>query len=201
MPSSARPADCRRVEALDLRAGRKVLDGRRQRHGQSGRCAAGATSFRRTMPSCWSAVAPGRRPKTDHRIQGGRCRGVCRSPTAVRRGHLDLQRDVHAHKDGPPPSSCVCKSGGKIGLANWTPEGFIGQIFKTLRKYIPPPVGINLPARARLTEMLVLAPSIKIEPRHSTSAMLGGALPGCVQDLLRPMIKAFAAPMRPTRRA
>src|SRR5882757_7205886 len=33
----------------------------------------------------------------------------------------------------------VCKSGGKIGLANWTPEGFIGQLFKTLGKYLPPP--------------------------------------------------------------
>src|SRR3954451_12854786 len=32
----------------------------------------------------------------------------------------------------------VCKSGGKIGLANWTPEGFIGQLFKTLGKYLPP---------------------------------------------------------------
>ena len=30
----------------------------------------------------------------------------------------------------------VCRSGGKIGLANWTPEGFIGQVFKTLGKYI-----------------------------------------------------------------
>src|ERR1700690_3407965 len=33
----------------------------------------------------------------------------------------------------------VCKRGGKTGLANWTPEGFIGQLFKTLGKYLPPP--------------------------------------------------------------
>ena len=33
----------------------------------------------------------------------------------------------------------VCKSGGQIGLANWTPDGFIGQVFKTLGKYLPPP--------------------------------------------------------------
>jgi SAM-dependent methyltransferase len=33
----------------------------------------------------------------------------------------------------------VCKSGGQIGLANWTPDGFIGQLFKTLGKYLPPP--------------------------------------------------------------
>src|SRR6201989_1935440 len=35
----------------------------------------------------------------------------------------------------------VCRSGGRIGLANWTPEGFVGQIFKPLGKYLPPPAG------------------------------------------------------------
>src|SRR5437879_6099441 len=62
----------------------------------------------------------------------------------------------------------VCKSGGKIGLANWTPEGFIGQVFKTLGKYLPPPPGTKSPAlwgtRARLDEMFG-ADAIKAEPR------------------------------------
>src|SRR5258708_40125241 len=40
----------------------------------------------------------------------------------------------------------VCRSGGKIGLANWTPDGFIGQLFKTLGKYLPPPAGAKSPA-------------------------------------------------------
>ncbi|MEO8320283.1 MAG: class I SAM-dependent methyltransferase, partial [Bradyrhizobium sp.] len=31
----------------------------------------------------------------------------------------------------------VCRPKGQIGLANWTPEGFIGQVFKTLGKYLP----------------------------------------------------------------
>ena len=38
----------------------------------------------------------------------------------------------------------VCKSGGKIGLANWTPDGFIGQLFKTIGKHMPPPAGIRI---------------------------------------------------------
>jgi ubiquinone/menaquinone biosynthesis C-methylase UbiE len=64
----------------------------------------------------------------------------------------------------------VCKSGGKIGLANWTPEGFIGQVFKTLGKYLPPPPGARSPAlwgtRARLEEMFGAdASSIRAEPR------------------------------------
>jgi SAM-dependent methyltransferase len=65
----------------------------------------------------------------------------------------------------------VCKSGGKIGLANWTPEGFIGQIFKTLGKYLPPPAGTKSPAlwgtKARLDEMFAgSASDIQITRRH-----------------------------------
>ena len=40
----------------------------------------------------------------------------------------------------------VCKSGGRIGLANWTPDGFIGQMFKTIGKHLPPPAGVKSPA-------------------------------------------------------
>jgi ubiquinone/menaquinone biosynthesis C-methylase UbiE len=40
----------------------------------------------------------------------------------------------------------VCRPGGKIGLANWTPDGFIGQLFKTLGRHVPPPSGVPSPA-------------------------------------------------------
>src|SRR5262249_29523196 len=40
----------------------------------------------------------------------------------------------------------VCRPGGKIGLASWTPEGFIGQVFKTIGKYVPPAPGVKSPA-------------------------------------------------------
>ena len=53
--------------------------------------------------------------------------------------------------------SRVVRKGGRIGLANWTPEGFIGQLFKTLGKHVPPPAGIKSPALwgtgARLGEL------------------------------------------------
>ena len=39
----------------------------------------------------------------------------------------------------------VIGPGGRIGLANWTPEGFIGQLFKTIGKYLPPPAGVRSP--------------------------------------------------------
>lgn len=40
----------------------------------------------------------------------------------------------------------VCRPGGRIGLANWTPAGFIGQLFKTLSKQIAPPAGVQAPS-------------------------------------------------------
>jgi len=51
----------------------------------------------------------------------------------------------------------VCRPGGKIGLANWTPESFIGQLFKTIGKYVPPAPGVKSPGlwgtKARLHEL------------------------------------------------
>jgi ubiquinone/menaquinone biosynthesis C-methylase UbiE len=64
----------------------------------------------------------------------------------------------------------VCKRGGKIGLANWTPEGFIGKLFKTIGKHVPPPAGVKSPAlwgtQARIVELFERhAGSIATAPR------------------------------------
>jgi ubiquinone/menaquinone biosynthesis C-methylase UbiE len=40
----------------------------------------------------------------------------------------------------------VVRKGGRIGLANWTPDGFIGQLFKLIGKHVAPPAGIKSPA-------------------------------------------------------
>lgn len=51
----------------------------------------------------------------------------------------------------------VCKPRGVIGMANWTPEGFVGQMFATIAKHLPPPAGVRSPmewgTRRRLGEM------------------------------------------------
>jgi ubiquinone/menaquinone biosynthesis C-methylase UbiE len=39
----------------------------------------------------------------------------------------------------------VCRPGGCIGLANWTPDGFIGQVFKLTGQFVPPPAGLMPP--------------------------------------------------------
>jgi SAM-dependent methyltransferase len=93
----------------------------------------------------------------------------------------------------------VCKPKGKIGLANWTPEGFVGQLFKTLGKYLPPPANAKSPAlwgtRARLSEMFDAdASSVKAESRIFNFRYRS---PEHFLDVFRafygPVLKAFAA--------
>lgn len=40
----------------------------------------------------------------------------------------------------------VAKPGGRIGLANWTPDGFVGRVFKLMGAHVPPPAGLQSPA-------------------------------------------------------
>ncbi len=39
----------------------------------------------------------------------------------------------------------VCRPGGRIGLASWTPEGFIGELFRVVAKHVAPPAGVKSP--------------------------------------------------------
>jgi ubiquinone/menaquinone biosynthesis C-methylase UbiE len=39
----------------------------------------------------------------------------------------------------------VCSAGGRIGLANWTPAGFIGQVLRVVARYVPPTPGVHSP--------------------------------------------------------
>jgi SAM-dependent methyltransferase len=41
----------------------------------------------------------------------------------------------------------VCKPGGKIGLVNWVPDGYVADLFRTIGKAVPPPVGLKPPFR------------------------------------------------------
>ena len=93
----------------------------------------------------------------------------------------------------------VCKSGGKIGLANWTPDGFIGQLFKTLGKYLPPPAGAKSPAlwgmQTRIDEMFgSSAREITAQRRHFVFRYRS---PEHFLEIFRtyygPVLKAFAA--------
>ena len=65
----------------------------------------------------------------------------------------------------------VCRTGGKIGLANWTPGSMIGELFKLIGRYVPPPAGVKSPAlwgtEERLQELFgTRVSSFVATPRH-----------------------------------
>ena len=100
----------------------------------------------------------------------------------------------------------VCKRGGKIGLANWTPESFIGQVFKTIGKYLPPAAGVKSPAlwgtEARLKELFgSKAAKIDATSRQFTFRYKSAAhWLQVFRDYYGPMNKAFGA-LEPARQA
>jgi ubiquinone/menaquinone biosynthesis C-methylase UbiE len=65
----------------------------------------------------------------------------------------------------------VTRSGGRIGLVSHTPDGFIGQLFKTNAKHVPPPAGVRSPIQWGTEERLAElfdgeAADIRVEKRH-----------------------------------
>jgi SAM-dependent methyltransferase len=93
----------------------------------------------------------------------------------------------------------ACKPGGRIGLANWTPTSLVGGIFKTLGKYIAPPAGVKPPSlwgtEERLQELFGdRLGSVSIERKnfmfryHSAAHWLE-----VFRTFYGPMHKAFAA--------
>ena len=162
-------------EALDIRAGQKVLD-----------VAAGNGNIALAAARRWCDViatdyVPALLEKAGERAAADRLQIEFREADAEALPFKDRSFDVVVstfgvmftpdHEKAATELMRVCKPGGKIGLANWTPDGFIGQLFKTIGKYLPPPAGVKSPAlwgtSARINELFgSQASSIKVESRH-----------------------------------
>ena len=100
----------------------------------------------------------------------------------------------------------VCRPGGKIGLANWTPESFIGQMFRVLGKYVPPVAGVAPPSlwgtKARLdtlfgSQAVVAAESRTFVFRYKSPAHRLEIF----RDYYGPVLKAFASLNPESRKA
>ena len=137
------------AEAMDLRAGQKVLD-----------VAAGNGNFTLAAARRWCDVT-----STDYveaLLQRGRLRAEAEGfPVIFRQADaeslpfadesFDAVASIFGAMFSPDQSRTasemlrVCRSGGRVGLANWTPDGFVGEMFKTIGKHLPPPVGLNSP--------------------------------------------------------
>ena len=166
--------------------------------------------------------------RTQERIHGNENRAGARGAEGDGDGFealVEVERDARATADGLPFAEAsfdvvlstfgvmftpdqekaaaelarVCRPGGKIGLANWTPESFIGQLFKTIGRHVPPPAGIESPAmwgnRQRIQDLFgAQAAMVVVEPRHFTFRYRS---PDHMVDIFKtyygPVLKAFAA--------
>ncbi|MEY9234363.1 ubiquinone/menaquinone biosynthesis C-methylase UbiE [Bradyrhizobium japonicum] len=190
-------------EALDLRAGSKVLD------VAAGNGNATLAAARRWCDVTSTDYVPALLKRGRERAAAEHLMVEFREADAEALPFADASYDVVLSTFGvmftPDQDKAaselarVCKSGGKIGLANWTPQGFIGQLFKTIGRHVPPPAGVKSPALwgtpGRLEEMFgSQASEIAAEPRmfvfryRSPEHWLE-----VFKSYYGPMLKAFAA--------
>ena len=92
----------------------------------------------------------------------------------------------------------VCRPGGKIGLANWTPDSFVGQVFKAIGKYVPPAPGMKSPMlwgdRAHLDTLFAGAGTIAAEQREFVFRYRSpNHWVEVFKEYYGPMVKALAA--------
>ena len=100
----------------------------------------------------------------------------------------------------------VCRPGGKIGLANWTPDGLVGRMFKTIGRYGPSAPGVKSPAlwgsKAHLDALFGSNGAIAAQSRNFIFRYKS---PGHWIEIFRtyygPVLKAFAAIDADARRA
>ena len=136
-------------EALDLRSGQKVLD------VAAGNGNASLAAARRWCDVIATDYVPALLERARERAKAERLDIEFRKADAEALPFPDAEFAVVVSTFGvmftPDQDRAaaelvrVCKHDGKIGLANWTPEGFIGQLFKTIGKHIAPPVGTKSP--------------------------------------------------------
>jgi ubiquinone/menaquinone biosynthesis C-methylase UbiE len=190
-------------EALDIRSGQKVLD------VAAGNGNASLAAARRGCEVVATDYVPALLERARERAVADRLDIVFREADAEALSFPDGSFHVVVSTFGvmftPDQERAaaelgrVCKRGGKIGLANWTPEGFIGQVFKTIGKHLPPPQGTRSPAlwgtAARLAELFPPAGAlVAARPRNFVFRYRS---PEHWLEVFRtfygPMLKAFAA--------
>jgi SAM-dependent methyltransferase len=160
-------------EALDLRSGQKVLD------VAAGNGNVALAAARRWCDVVATDYVPALLDRARERADAERLRIAFREADAEALPFLDESFDAVVSTFGvmftPDQERAaaelvrVCRRGGKIGLANWTPDGFIGQLFRTIGRHMPPPPGARSPAlwgtRARLAELFEPHASINLAQR------------------------------------
>ena len=149
------------AEALDLRAGQRVLDVAAGNGNVSLACA------RRGAEVVSTDYVPALLARGRERARADGLAVEFREADAEALPFGDASFDVVVSTFGamfaPDPARVaaemlrVCRPGGRIGMANWTPSGFVGQFLKTVGARVPPPAGVPSPVlwgtRERLDEL------------------------------------------------
>ena len=146
-------------EAVDVRAGWRVLDvaagnGNASLAAARRRCEVIATDYVDTLldRARQRAEADGVPLATQHADAEDLPFGV---------GEFDAVLSTFGVMFTPNPDRAaaellrVCRPGGRIGLANWTPDGFVGRMFKIVGQHVPPPAGVPSPLLWGTEEHLV----------------------------------------------
>ena len=198
-------------EAVDVRAGQKVLD------VAAGNGNASLAAARRWCDVVATDYVPALLERARERADAERLRIEFREVDAEALlfpdGSFDAVLSTFGVMFTPDQERAaaelvrVCRPGGRIGLANWTPDGFVGQLFKTIGTHVPPPSGVRSPAlwgtRARLAELFEPhAASIRSAQRHFVFRYRSPE--HCVEvfrTFYGPVLKAFAALEPPGRSA
>jgi SAM-dependent methyltransferase len=120
-------------------------------------------------------------------------------------GAFDVTVSVFGSMFAPDPEQAanelvrVTRPGGRIGSVAHTPSGFIGQVFKTIARHVPPPAGVRSPIEWGTEERLgeLFGPSsagLRVEKRHYVfRATSPEAWVAAWRTWYGPIHKAFAA--------
>ncbi len=191
-------------EAADLRAGQAVLD------VAAGNGNATLAAARRWCEVTSTDYVPALLDRARERAAAERLHGIEFREADVEALPFDDARfDAVLSTFGcmfapnPPRTAAemtrVCRPGGKIAMANWTPDGFIGQVFRTVGKHVPPPAGVASPAlwgtRDRMQELFggaaadIVTQVRQFKFRYRTAEHMLDVFRG----YYGPILKAFAA--------
>ena len=145
-------------EAVDLRSGSKVLDVA----AGNGNCSLAAARRFCDVTSTDYVPALLEDGRARRRPSACRSRSSRRTPRRCpsRTNSFDVVLSSFGvmftpnHKQSANELLRVCRPEGRIGLANWTPRGFIGRLFAVVGRHVPPPPGLTPPSRWGLEDHL-----------------------------------------------